>query len=113
LEDLRGCIGTFQEELLDDLVGKYALISALEDDRFDPIHIKEIPYLSCAVSLLTDFEEAQHPFDWEVGKHGIEIEFKHKNNVYGSTFLPEVAHEEGWDHKTTLQYLIRKSGRMN
>ena len=66
--------------------------------------------MSCSVSLLTNFEEAKHALDWEVGKHGIEIEFEHKKKSYGSTFLPEVAKEEGWDQKTTLQYLIRKSG---
>ncbi len=31
-------------------------------------------------------------------------------NIYSSTFLPEVAEEEEWDKKTTLKYLIRKSG---
>jgi uncharacterized protein (TIGR00296 family) len=112
-EDLRGCIGTFQAELLDKLVGKYALISALEDDRFEPISLKEVQLLNCAVSLLTNFEPAQNALDWEVGKHGIEINFKYKNKEYGSTFLPEVAPEQGWDQKTTLQYLVRKSGKKN
>jgi AMMECR1 domain-containing protein len=36
-EDLRGCIGTFSPSQLSTILGKYALISALEDDRFDPI----------------------------------------------------------------------------
>ena len=31
--------------------------------------------------------------DWEVGKHGIEIEYK----GHHATFLPEVAEEERWD----------------
>lgn len=30
--------------------------------------------------------------------------------MFSSTFLPEVAKEEDWDHKTTLKYLIRKAG---
>lgn len=37
--DLRGCIGTFEPEKLSKLLGKYSLISALNDDRFDPISI--------------------------------------------------------------------------
>lgn len=36
-DDLRGCIGTFSPAQLSTILGKYALISALNDDRFDPI----------------------------------------------------------------------------
>lgn len=53
---------------------KYACISAFEDDRFDPISEKEVPKLSCAVSLLTNFEKGNDALDWEVGTHGISIE---------------------------------------
>jgi AMME syndrome candidate gene 1 protein len=40
--DLRGCIGTFSPAQLSTILGKYALISAFEDDRFDPISLKEL-----------------------------------------------------------------------
>ena len=53
---------------------KYAAISAFQDRRFDPISKEEVSQLSCAVSLLTDFEKGKDAFDWEVGKHGITIE---------------------------------------
>jgi len=36
-DDLRGCIGTFAPAQLSGILGKYAMISALEDDRFDPV----------------------------------------------------------------------------
>jgi AMMECR1 domain-containing protein len=36
--------------------------------------------------------------------------FINLGNEYSSTFLPEVAQDEEWDKKTTLKYLIRKSG---
>ncbi len=49
-------------------------MSAFKDTRFNPISKEEVPNLSCAVSLLTDFEKAQNPLDWEVGKHGITLE---------------------------------------
>jgi len=62
------------------------------------------------VSLLVKFEKAKDCFDWEVGKHGIEIEFKKNGRHYSGTFLPEVAQEQGWDRKTTLEYLIQKAG---
>jgi len=35
--ELRGCIGTFSPESLTKILGKYALISALQDDRFEPV----------------------------------------------------------------------------
>jgi len=108
---LRGCIGTFKPDLLDELVGKYALISAFEDYRFRGITLKEVPSLSCSVSLLTDFEDVQDPYDWEIGKHGIQIRFGvNGNNNYGGTFLPEVAKEQNWDHRSTLAYLVHKAG---
>ena len=48
--------------------------------------------------------------DWEVGKHGIMIDFEVDDREFHATFLPEVASEEGWDQKTTLRYLVRKAG---
>lgn len=105
-KDLRGCIGTFSSESLETNLPKYALIAALKDTRFSPIRKDELKDLHCGVSLLTDFEEAKDCYDWEVGKHGIQIFY----NNYSSTFLPEVAEEQEWDKKTTLQQLIRKSG---
>lgn len=40
--------------------------SALKDRRFPPIQLKELPYLECTVSILTDYETASHYLDWEV-----------------------------------------------
>ena len=45
-EDLRGCIGTFdQSRKLSKVLKEYALISSQEDDRFGPISFKELPNL--------------------------------------------------------------------
>jgi len=110
-KDLRGCIGTFSAEKLGKNLGKYALTSALNDSRFDPITKDELQHLHVAVSLLTEFEEAKDHLDWEVGKHGIEIDFEARGRAYGGTFLPEVASEQGWDKITTLKYLVKKAGK--
>ena len=40
--------------------------SALRDRRFPPIQANELPLLECTVSLLTDYEAANHYLDWEV-----------------------------------------------
>lgn len=62
--ELRGCIGTFSPSPLSKILGKYALISALQDDRFDPISIKELPKLTACVSLLVNFKSDRDAFDW-------------------------------------------------
>ena len=110
-KELRGCVGTFSKDILEKNLMRYTLISAFKDSRFPPISKREIPNLNCEVSLLVQFEKAKNPEDWVVGTHGIDIDFADKSgNSYSATFLPEVAEEEKWDQKTTLQYLIRKAG---
>lgn len=53
------------------MLGQYALISALEDDRFDPISLEELRHLSVGVSFLVNFSKNLGAYDWEVGKNGI------------------------------------------
>ncbi|CAG9314078.1 unnamed protein product [Blepharisma stoltei] len=110
-KDLRGCIGTFDKTTrIGEIVPRYALVSALSDSRFDPISLREVEHLSVSVSLLTNFTPIEHPLDWEVGTHGIQIDFRVKGNRYSGTFLPEVSKEQGWDQATTLVQLFRKAG---
>jgi len=108
---LRGCKGTFSSLKLFDGLAEFSLNSALQDSRFSPITAQEIPRLECGVSLLTNFEDVKSVWDWEVGKHGIIIDFtdprgKHRN----ATYLPEVAPEQNWDKMACVQSLIEKSG---
>jgi uncharacterized protein (TIGR00296 family) len=63
-DNLRGCIGTFAPSKLSGILGKYALISALEDDRFDPVSLKEVKTLNVGVSLLVNFQEGKKALDW-------------------------------------------------
>ncbi|KAL6820670.1 AMMECR1 domain-containing protein [Trichoderma camerunense] len=109
---LRGCIGTFESQPLSEGIHEYALISALQDTRFNPISKRELPTLQAAVTLLTDFEEADDTHDWEIGTHGIRISFLDRGRRYGATYLPDVALEQGWTKDETLFSLIRKAGWM-
>ena len=109
-EDLRGCIGTFSHEKLSKNLGKYAVVSAVQDVRFSPVDKTELPSLSVAVSILFNFENGKKWNEWEVGRHGIEIDFEIEDKAYRGTFLPEVAEEQGWNHEVTLKYLIKKAG---
>ncbi|KAK3985615.1 AMMECR1-like protein [Cladorrhinum sp. PSN332] len=109
---LRGCIGTFEPQPLEEGLSSYALISALQDMRFNPVSLKELPSLQVAVTLLTDFEDAADAMDWELGKHGIRISFYYHGKKYGSTYLPDVAVEQEWDKEETITSLMRKAGWM-
>lgn len=78
-KELRGCIGTFDtNRRLEKLLFKYTLIAAFDDDRFEPIVCDEVEHLHCCISLLVNFEQANDAFDWDIGIHGIEIEFEHR-----------------------------------
>ncbi|KAL6182193.1 PREDICTED: uncharacterized protein At2g38710 isoform X2 [Fragaria vesca subsp. vesca] len=109
---LRGCIGILEARGLVSGIKDYTLNSALRDRRFSPIQAKELPYLECTVSILTDYETADNYLDWEVGKHGIIIEFSDPD--YGTrrnaTYLPEVAAHEGWTNIEAIDSLMRKAG---
>jgi uncharacterized protein (TIGR00296 family) len=111
---LRGCIGTLSPRLLAVSVGEYALISALQDRRFTPVQWSELTGLRVSVSLLVQYEECEDSdmpvYDWTIGVHGILIAFTVRGQKYNATYLPEVAKEQGWDHKTTLHSLIQKAG---
>lgn len=109
---LRGCIGTLESRQIVSGFRDYALTSALRDRRFPPIQSKELPTLECTVSILTDYEIAEDYLDWEVGKHGLIIEFTapDSNTKHSATYLPEVAGHEGWTHVETIDSLVRKAG---
>ena len=108
---LRGCIGTFEALNLHRGLRDYAIQSATEDSRFSPITSNELPNLNVSVSILTQFEEANDYLDWEIGVHGIKIEFTtERGSKRSATFLPEVASEHGWDQLKTIDSLLRKGG---
>ncbi|XP_005396931.1 PREDICTED: AMMECR1-like protein [Chinchilla lanigera] len=83
----------------------------LFDSRFPPVTREELPKLFCSVSLLTNFEDASDYLDWEVGVHGILIEFINEKGIkHTATYLPEVAKEQDWDQVQTIDSLLRKGG---
>lgn len=108
---LRGCIGNFDPLPLHSGLEEYAITSAIHDRRFSPITIRELSHLTCGVSLLTNFEDAEDYLDWEIGVHGIWIEFVDEHNRRRTaTYLPEIAEEQGWTKEEAIDSLLRKSG---
>lgn len=80
--NLRGCIGTLAPCQLRYALGEYAKTSALRDPRFRPIQIHDIPLLRVSVSLLVNYEECENCLDWEIGVHGILINFDYRLQSY-------------------------------
>lgn len=109
---LRGCIGTFEAQDLDSGLSEYALTSALHDGRFPAIDEDELPSLEAAVTLLTNFEDADDAMDWTLGVHGLRIAFVYHSRRYSATYLPDVAVEQEWTKEETVVSLMRKAGWM-
>jgi len=109
---LRGCIGTLEPRYMHSAVGDYALTSALRDRRFQAIQESEVPKLHCTVSLIFGFQKSQSCMDWEIGVHGLIINFHdpHSGHSRSATFLPEVPAAEGWTKQQTIESLVSKSG---
>jgi len=107
---LRGCIGNLRPQPV-TAVKDYALSSAFHDRRFPPMKEKEVPSLECTVSLLTQFEGGRRWDDWELGTHGVWIDFVDPANVSrNATYLPDVPPEQGWTVRETITSLVRKAG---
>ena len=62
------------------------------------------------VSILSDFEEIDDRYDWTIGKHGLQVHFMSGGRGCSATFLPDVALEQGWSQKETLEHLLHKGG---
>ena len=105
--NLRGCIGSLSPRPVVSGMRDLALSAALTDRRFQPIQLVELPHLRVGVSLLVQYEDCDHCFDWDVGVHGIIIKF---DTHYSATYLPEVASEQKWDQIQTINSLVRKAG---
>jgi AmmeMemoRadiSam system protein B/AmmeMemoRadiSam system protein A len=104
---LRGCIGRFQpdEDFL-TVLQKMAVASATQDYRFSPVTADELKDIEIEVSVLSPLKKIESLDEFVVGKHGIYM----KRGIRSSTFLPQVAPEQGWDKQDTLRHLSIKAG---
>ena len=106
-----GCIGTFNEMQLHQGLREYAVTSAMKDSRFSPVSREEFPSLHVSVSILCHFEDGADYTKWDLGTHGIRIEFHNeRGSKKTATFLPEVPTAQGWDKTQTTNSLLRKGG---
>lgn len=105
---LIGCIGTLdvpKNATMHDILTEYAVRAAF----YDRVQITsdDIPYLTCEVNILSDFEQISTLTDWTVGVHGVEIR---RPGGYHATYLPIVAKTYKWNQEKTIEQLKKKSG---
>ncbi len=106
-DDLRGCIGQlYPDRELYKIVQHCVLSAALEDTRFIPVAMEELPELSIEISVLTPFRRIRKIEEIEVGKHGLYL----VQGRFRGLLLPQVATQYGWDRITFLEQTCRKSG---
>ncbi len=68
-------MGTFVPTEIQYDLPEWSIKAAINDSRFKPIISNEIPEIEISISLLVNFQRIENPFDWEIGKHGIDIFF--------------------------------------
>jgi AmmeMemoRadiSam system protein A len=104
---LRGCIGTILPSgPLDETVVRMAVAAAVEDPRFDPVTLGELPRLHVEVSALTVPEPVPDLDAIEVGRHGLIVTRGYQKGL----LLPQVAPEWGWDRVQFLEHTCIKAG---
>lgn len=103
---LRGCIGIVEpSEPLADSIARSAASAALEDPRFSPVRVEELPELQIEISLLSR-PELILPENIEIGKHGLLILQNSKRGL----LLPQVAVEHRLNRERFLEETCRKAG---
>ena len=87
-----------------EAVSKTAISSAVDDSRFPPVTLEELPKLSIGINVLTEMT-AIEPQEVVVGKHGLQL----RKGLSSGLFLPEVAPSQAWDRITLLDQLCSKA----
>lgn len=104
---LRGCIGLiYPIKPLYQTVAEMAVASAVDDPRFPPLSLDELPLVEIEISVLSPLERVKNIEEIEVGKHGLYI----RSGPFSGLLLPQVATEYNWDRETFLQHTCLKAG---
>ena len=104
---LRGCIGqTDADQSVEEIVRLMAVQAAFHDWRFNPLESSELTELEIEISILTPQKKINNPEEIVLGRDGIAL----WKEGYSALFLPQVALENGWDLRQTLNRLCIKAG---
>ncbi len=105
--ELRGCIGTQQEDKpLYKTIQEMAVAAASRDPRFEPVGDAEMDELTIEISVLGERATASGPGDVDIGKHGVVFSGRGRRGL----LLPQVATDNGWDAETFLAQVCAKAG---
>jgi AmmeMemoRadiSam system protein A len=105
--ELRGCIGYITPvKPLAETVRDVAAYAALQDHRFQPVSVEELPLLQYEVSVLSPLRRVLDIKQIKVGKHGLIMK---KGDIEG-LLLPQVPVEQHWDRDTFLEETCVKAG---
>ncbi|MCM8778700.1 MAG: AmmeMemoRadiSam system protein A [Candidatus Omnitrophica bacterium] len=105
--ELRGCIGRiFSEIPLYQTIQEMAIEAGLDDPRFSPVSLKELPEVKIEISVLSELKKIGDIEEIEVGKHGILI----RRGFYSGLLLPQVAVEYHWTKEEFLIHTCFKAG---
>ena len=106
-DDLRGCIGQPEPtDLLGHVIVHCAGAAALEDPRFPPVDVPELPSIAVEISVLTPLAVVTDPDSIEVGRHGLVISRAGRRGL----LLPQVPVEWHWSREEFLEQTCRKAG---
>lgn len=101
---LRGCIGLMESnEPLYKTVPHMAVAAAVDDPRFSPVAVEDLPKLKYEVSVLSPMQRIKNVDEIELGKHGVKVQRAGRSGV----FLPQVAQETGWSKEEFLNRLCQ------
>jgi len=103
---LRGCLGTMRPVAFEPGLADMAVKAASKDSRFAPVPLADLPTVTCGVSILSPMMPCSAWDDWDVGVHGIVLQWRD----YSATYLPEVALEQHWNKREAVESLAHKAG---
>jgi len=105
--ELRGCIGYISPvKPLYLTVRDVAAAAALEDSRFRPVELRELPLLEFEVSVLSPLRRVTDIKQIKVGEHGLVMRKGDREGL----LLPQVPVEQHLDRATFLEQTCLKAG---
>lgn len=104
---LRGCVGHLKDDQpVYEVTALMALQAAINDNRFKPVTLDELPEIEIEISILSPFKRISDEKQIKLGRNGVLLK---KGDVKG-VFLPQVPIKMNWDRKQLLSQLCKKVG---
>jgi AmmeMemoRadiSam system protein A len=104
---LRGCVGHLKgDQPIYETTALMAIQAAVNDNRFKPVTLDELPDIELEISILSPFKQISDEKQIQLGHDGVLLV---KGDVRG-VFLPQVPIKMNWDRIQLLRQLCKKVG---